>query len=212
MVRTKSGWQCKVFLYKNHVIKKPLAYKEIRNEVHYWLKKSKGKSEKEISKVARECFYDIQRGKKIIQKSHIPLKYLGNPIFYKDGTMKQDRVVILAVRIHNLLRKGREKDAEKVIDKFFDFIKLLWSYGISEKPYKMNKNFGITRNGNVILLDLFEITDNYEDVKRSLKWARDKSKEPWSVKKHMLPYYNKVAPKTFNVNTLNRYWKKNLKR
>lgn len=209
MEKDKGGWQCQVFLHKGYVIKKPRNYKGVRKRAYNWLKENQKKSEEEISEIARECFNDIKKGKRIIERSGIPKEYLGNPIFYKDGRVKQKRVVELRARIHNLVRKGKIKEAERVIDKYFDFIKLLWSYGIHEKPYKISQNFGIFKD-KIILLDLFEITDNYKSVKNS--FGRGINVEDkflsWSITKKMISYYRKVAKKTLNVKTLNVYWKK----
>ncbi|PIN88891.1 hypothetical protein COU61_03305 [Candidatus Pacearchaeota archaeon CG10_big_fil_rev_8_21_14_0_10_35_13] len=208
MVREKGGWQCKVFLYKDYVIKKPLSYKEVRKKAYKWLKENQGKNEKEISKIAKECFDDIEKSRKLIESSGIPKKYLGNPVFYKDGRVKQKRVVELGVRIKNLVKNGRVKEAEEVIDKFFEFVKILWNYGLREKPFKINQNFGIINN-RVILIDLFELNGDYKSAKRSLEKGINKSDKnlEWSITKKMIPDYQKKARETLNEKTLDKHWK-----
>lgn len=211
MTRERGGWQCKVLLHKGYVIKEPRTYEELRKKSYRWLKEYKRRNERQISEIAKECFDDIKKGKRLIKRSKIPGRYIGNPVFYKDGRVKQERAITLGTKIHNLVKKGKIKEAEKIIDSFFDSIKVLWSYGLHEKPYKLNENFGIIKD-HVILLDLFELTDSYDSVKKSLRRGinMDYRTLRWMVTKRMVPYYKKTARKTLNLKTLNECWKKNL--
>ncbi len=213
MLIDKGGWQCKISFQKTHVIKTPRKYVEVRKKAYPWLKFHEMKSEEEIDKIAKDCFEDIDKGREIIKKSKIPGRYIGNALFYKNGKVKQQRVVDLGTRFKNLIKKNKMKEAEELLDGFLDFIKILWSYGLHEKPCKIAQNFGITKNGKIILIDLFEVTDNYEWVKKHLKKYSDKDDKSlsWQITKKMIPYYRKVARKTFNEKVLDEYWAKNLK-
>ena len=67
------------------------------------------------------------------------------------------------------------EDGKKIINKFIEFNKKLLSYGIIDKSFNITKNFGLTKNKEVILTDLGEIFDDPKLIKRQLvnrEWTK----------------------------------------
>jgi len=207
------GWQTMVHLEGNYAIKIPRTYKELRKKSYPLLKKVKKKDEEGISKVARWSHSNVKKSKEIISGSGIPMVYLGSPIFYKSGKVKQKRVVELGKKIDNLIKKGDMVRARKVIDKYFDFVKLLWEYGMHEVSFKLHNNFGMTRGGRMVLIDLFELSDNYESIVKKMR-KKSKRKDYWIVQRvrspKLISYYRKKANETFNKKTLDKHWMKRI--
>jgi hypothetical protein len=207
MAKKKDGWQCVVHLYDKHVLKKVRDYQEIRKRAHKYLKEN-GKTEGEISKIARKVFNDIKNSTKLIKDSGCPLDLLAYPIFLKSGNLKQTKAIPLDAYLENLVKKRDLKKSRQILDSYFELTVELWKYGLHEKTYKVNQNYGVLEN-KVVLIDLFELTDNLESIKKSFRKKRWEEKEfiEWAIPKELIPYFKREARQTFNVKTLKKFWK-----
>src|SRR3989344_2215845 len=184
----KGGWQVWVDFYPKHVIKTQRTKKEMRERIAPYLK-SIGKFN-ELEKRVNIMVKDAKESIKIIRNSNVPRNIIGNPSFLKKGVIKEKRAI--------------DKTIETVLE--------LWKYGIHEKTFKFNKNFGI-HNSNVVLVDFLEITDKKIKVKKQLikkPWRKIKEFEK-NISEKILDYWIDEADKNFTIKNLNKYWRTNYK-
>jgi hypothetical protein len=201
-IKRLGGWQCWVDIYDKYVIKTPKDREEIEEEVKKFLiwKKKLGELDKRTDKM----ILDIKDSTRIIKRSKIPKKLLADLEFLNDGRVKQKRVVVLDEKI----KKLSESEQKKLINKITKFLLILWEYGIHEKTFKIFSNLGLD-DGEIVLIDIFEITSNKQKV---LKQLRKKSwQNPERFKKHlsekMTGYLIKKLNNTFTKENLNKHWK-----
>ncbi|MBS3086952.1 hypothetical protein J4422_04615 [Candidatus Pacearchaeota archaeon] len=206
----KGGWQVWVDFYPKHVIKTQRTKKEMRERIAPYLK-SIGKFN-ELEKRVNIMVKDAKESIKIIRNSNVPRNIIGNPSFLKKGVIKQKRVVSLEDYLINLSKKKKVVEAKRAIDKTIETVLELWKYGIHEKTFKFNKNFGI-HNSNVVLVDFLEITDKKIKVKKQLikkPWRKIKEFEK-NISEKILDYWIDEADKNFTIKNLNKYWRTNYK-
>ncbi len=199
------GWQCWVEMKQDYVIKTFKTKKEIAKTVKRYLD-SIGKEE-ELDKRVEQMLLNIKESTKIIKSSNIPKKLLAFPIFLNDGKIKQRRAIVLDNKFDELLEEGKKKEVKKLVDESIDFIIELWKYGIHEKTFKFYSNFGIL-NEDVVLIDLFELTNKKEKVEKQIKSKVWKHLE--KLKEHFAPevmeYFLKQVEKRLTVKKLNEVW------
>lgn len=206
----KEGWQMKVDVFDSYVIKTPKSRKEIEKNVAKYLKKI-NEPHKLEEKLA-SLIGGVEKSKKIILRSKIPLKFLAYPEFLKDGKTKQKKVVNLGDKIQNLIKKREIKETKRLINKFIKFNHKLWMYGIHEMPLKLHSSFGVL-NGDIVLIDLFELTSDKKDVVKKLKKKSWRGVSPLRkiFPEEIVEYYFKQADKNFTIKNLDKLWKIKLK-
>lgn len=103
-----------------------------------------------------------------------------------------------ALSIKEYLKNAPDDEVKVIVDKFIKLIKIFWESGFMDKAMKIGKNFGVNKNGEVILIDIGEIWYKDESIKQRLK------KRIWAVKDNMeglpekiRPYYIKKMDKVF---------------
>lgn len=198
------GWQFWVDFEKDHVIKTPKNRKEMKEVIKPYLV-SVGKTH-ELNKRVQKMVDNISHSTKIIQKSHLPRKYLAFPTFLEKGIIKQRKVVVL----EDYLQGCSLKQARRIIDNYFRLIKTLWEYGIHEKTAKFNQNYGIL-NRSVVLIDPFEISSNKKSIIKQLKkkfWEEAPNYSHGKISPQIIQYYVNQARKYYTPLFLNKYWKK----
>ncbi len=123
--------------------------------------------------------FDYSRGMKItalesfiIMKSkNIPASWMANPEFVNKLDFEQDKVESLA----QVFDKSSVEEGKKLVDKFVEFNKKLFSFGIIDKSFNITKNYGIDSKGDVVLIDIGEIFDSKEKIEQQRKeraWAK----------------------------------------
>lgn len=202
----KHGWQCRVYIYPTYVIKKQRPLKMVKAAVVKWLH-MEASSKRAILKRSFKVYSNLNRAKCEIQKSDVPLKFLGNLKFYKDGRMRQQRAVTLRIRLRNLIRKNDKQAMRDIIDQFIALNLELWKYGIFEKIFNFPRNNGVVRK-HVILLDPFELLYKRQDIIKRLKekpWLHflDNVDFPPDVRR----YYIKKCEEAFTVKNFKILWK-----
>ncbi len=205
-IKRIGGWQVWVEVYKDYVIKTPKSKKEIKETIKRYLD-AIGKPE-ELKERTQKMIEDINNSTKIIKKSKIPFKILGNLEFLDKGKIKQKRAIVLQNKLDSLVKKDKIKEAKKLIDKSINFLIELWKYGIHEKTFKIESNLGIIDN-KIVLLDLFELTNKKEKVKKQLKkknWDKSRS---WidKIPEKLHLYTIKQIKKKLTIKNLNKYWR-----
>lgn len=140
--------------------------------------------------------FDYSRGMKrtaiesfsIIKNKNIPASWMANPEFVSELDFEQDKVESLA----QVFDKCSVEEGKKLVDKFVEFNKKLFSFGIIDKSFNITKNYGMDINGGVVLIDIGEIFDNKEKIeqqRRERAWAKfyvcDEIKN-WDVRDYFL--------------------------
>lgn len=204
------GWQCWVDLKKDYVIKTFKTKKEIKEAIKRYLDligKSEGLEDK-----TNKMLKDVEDSKKIIKSSRIPKRLLASPIFLKNGQVKQKRAIVLSDKFKELLHNSGKKEIKEIVDKSIDFMILLWKYGIHEKTFKFYSNLGLI-NDEIVLIDLFEITDKKETVEKQIKnkgWKHLKKIKQHDVSE-AIEYFLEQVEKRITTKKLNDVWRINLK-
>ena len=101
---------------------------------------------------------------------------------FKDGKIIQDKVKIVDSVIENPEDFGYETSKE-VIDVVIDFRIECWKNGFDEKTFNFTINYGAYPSGKITLIDLGELTDSKQEIKRMIdekKWLSQ-----WSYFSHM---------------------------
>lgn len=107
---------------------------------------------------------------KKISEQPLELWMFGNPRIIGMYEYEQDYTESLA----SCLGRVTSENGERIIDKFITFTKLLHSYSLIEKNFNIGDNFGINREGDVILIDIGEIIFKETEVNIQLAkrvWA-----------------------------------------
>lgn len=143
-----------------------------------------------------------EHSREIMSRRRIPKAWLGNPRFLDGLDYEQDRVT----PIGEALKKMSTVEAKKIIDSFVVFNQQLLKRGIIEKSFSIAKNFGLTKQGQVVLLDLGEILEGETMLERQRKkraWAA-----PYVIRelknKQVRNYFIQQMDKHFA--TKNRVW------
>jgi hypothetical protein len=210
-VKRKGGWQVWVDIYPKYVIKTKKTEKEIKRSI--WKHLLINGKIKDLDKVTKKLINDTEKSIEIIKKSKIPKEYLAYPEFLNDGKIKQKKAIILQDVINELYKKGKIKEAKRVIDKFLEFIHKLWEYGIHEWALKFTINFGRINN-KTVLIDLFELMDNKKEIEKRIKekhWIEGKNMYVRYLPKEIVDYYLEQVAKKITIEELNKHWMKKLK-
>ncbi len=203
----KEGWQCKVLIYKDYVIKIPKTKREITDIIRKHLEKFG--DIRDLKERVKKVHGDIEKSIKIIKKSKIPKNLLANPEFLKNGTIKQKKVIVLIDKLSKLAKNDKVEETNEIIRKAVLFYIELWKYGINEKTLKLS-NLGYHK-GKIVLLDFLEITDDKNKISKRLKKKplinikHQKNRVPTSI----LNYFLIELKKNLTVKNLNKYWNKN---
>jgi len=103
-----------------------------------------------------------------------------------------------ALSIKEYLKDVSEDETRRVVDKFIGLVKIFWEIGFIDKAMKVGKNFGVNKNGEVVLIDLGEIWYKDESIKQRLKkriWAGRDNMD--GLPEKVRPYYIKKMDEIF---------------
>lgn len=205
MSKTKlrnGGWQANIKYFENYVIKTPKTKEQIRKKIskHY---KNKNELEVKIKKLK----IDWKNSIKIIKSGKVPLNLVAYPEFIEGGKIKQKRVEMLEEEFNKFMKNKNFKKTKKLVDKVIDFIITLWSYGVHEITFKFYTEMGLL-DGKIVLVDIGELTDSKELVKKQLLKGNKKLED---LRQHhhdkVLDYYQDQIKKRLTVNLLDKVWK-----
>src|ERR1700712_5392849 len=131
------------------------------------------------------------------------LSIIGNPIFIGGINYTQDN----AAQLKDVLANKSEAESINLLEEFIKVIKELWKYGCHEKSLNFFTNFGLSKDGKVILIDFNEITFNKADViadVKKMKWLNN-----WSyahLPEKLQNYYRQRLKEEFTVDNLEELW------
>lgn len=90
---------------------------------------------------------------------------IGNPNIYPNLDYEQDKVVVIDEYINS-----HPLEANKlIVDKYIENIFKTWKYGFSDIVFNFTINNGIDTQGNVILIDLGELSFDFDTIAELIK-------------------------------------------
>jgi len=159
---------------------------------------------KKFCKIIQKANQDREFATKFFSKNKINFSILGNPDFIPTG-VEQDKVIPL-----RKLFGQSEKEDKKLVDKYVECVFSCWREGFADRIYNIDNNFGLNKNGKMVLLDFFEITLDKSEVKKEIEIKRWE-KAAWykyRIPKRVKKYYKEKLEKNLTPQNLNKYWKK----
>lgn len=201
------GFQYKVYLMEdNRVIKKEISY-FIRLYKIFKITHNRGFSFFKSILTAIDSDKKNKKAFKLIREKikTIPKHLFANPEFIGNtSNFTQDKVVIL----EDYLKYCSTEDAVKIIDKYIEFQKMLWSHGIHDAVYKFQPNYGTDKEGSVVCVDFGEFVFTKEEALKSIqkeKWLNRSSYKNWEedgVKK----YYTEKMSEIMTQENVDKNW------
>ncbi len=134
---------------------------------------------------------------KILKIRDVPSSWIGNPKFVGNLNYEQDKVRPL----HDVFKDADTSLIKSTIDRFIIFNKKLLEKGIIDKSFNITKNYGFDKDGNIILFDIGELTDDRELIKkRMVSRAWDKHYVAGCIKdKEAQQYFIKKMDENFGI-------------
>ena len=118
------------------------------------------------------------RSFEILKRKELNPAWFAHPVFLDGLDYEQDRVM----PIHQAFDMSTIDESKKVIDDVIVFQKLLLQHGLIDKYFNIAKNFGIDANGDIVLIDIGEVT---EDEKMILTQRRMQAWEAPYILRHI---------------------------
>ena len=134
----------------------------------------------------------------------IPVSFFANPIFENKLNYTQDKVISL----EDFFIKNSLDDNRKIIDGYVELVKSLWSYGIHDKAYKFQTNYGVDATNKVCFFDFGECYFSKEKVIESIKskkWLTRNSYKKWKDAE-LKKYYKDHMTKLMLEENINNNW------
>ncbi|HRH32998.1 MAG TPA: hypothetical protein PK720_02575 [bacterium] len=148
---------------------------------------------------------EIKALKSIKEKlSKIPHAIFANPLFVKGLNYSQDKVIIVA----DILEKNSFNTNKNIIDQYIEFQKVLWSYQMHDKTYKLQPNYGLNRNEKLVCIDFGEFAYTKEEALKSInrqKWLTRNTYKNWTDIE-LKNYYTECMKRLMTKKNLNNYW------
>jgi hypothetical protein len=134
----------------------------------------------------------------------IDLSLLGNPVLLDDHVYEQDTVIVFG----EALKNSTSASAHELIDRYFDHLITCWQYGFSDSVFNFTINNGVNANGDVILIDLGEITWDKNEV--AMLVARKELLQQYSFRsienKNLRDYIHAECEKRLTKQSLEKAW------
>ena len=144
----------------------------------------------------------------IIMKAKLqkmPLALFANPEFVPNCLdYYQDKVAIL----DDFLQKNNIEINKKIIDKYIELLKFFWSYGFHDKTFKLQPNYGVGKDGEIVCVDFGECVFKKEQALQSIlskKWLSRGSYKNWKDEA-LKKYYTEQMGQAMTQNNLDSTW------
>ena len=165
MKKIGEGWQYSTYdLNNGRVLKKfhstLKSYWVILKDI-FWFKED---SLFQIPKFVRSSKLKALASFNILKQDKIPADWVGHPKFLNNLDYEQDKVIPL----HYVFEKSDTITIKSIIDKFILFNKKLRKLGVIDKSFNITKNYGLNGEGDIILIDIGELFDDPERIKKQL--------------------------------------------
>jgi len=117
-----------------------------------------------------------------IKTTNVNMSLFGNPKIINDLDYEQDKVIPLSVYFKSL----SFEQGVVLINKFIGLNLLLIKKRLMDKSFLIGKNYGINKNGEIILTDIGELYSAPASIKRQIEL------KPWDIY-----YVTSTIPKRF---------------
>ncbi len=204
MKKIGGGWQYSVYdMGSSRVLKKPASRAQQYWQIFWWtcLKKPFWQILERARRVQLHAESSLCNLQPLLPKVAL---FLGNPVIHKDYSYEQDK----ATPLEKYFKEHTFEENIKIIDKYAEVYLLLWSYGFNDQPFKPCRNFGVTHDGRVILLDLGELYFTKEKAKERIQSRHWRSAFflSWKLKQ----YYVEKMDSIVTLQNLEKYWRKSI--
>jgi hypothetical protein len=166
MKKLGEGWQYGIYdLGNGRVFKKfhslPKSYWVILKNTFPFQNDPIGKVPSYSRSVKRKAIESFN----VLKRHDIPRTWIGNPKFLTGLDFEQDKCEPL----HEAFEKSDTAGIKKLIDRFIDFNKDLFKRGVIDKGFNITKNYGLSKDGAMILTDIGELFDDPQRIRQQLK-------------------------------------------
>lgn len=153
--------------------------------------------------------FSINTVRKLLKNQSLPAELIGNPKFQSGFNYTQDKVTPIGeyFKTHNL------RQNKKILKNYVLLEHILWQYGISDDARKPTLNNGVTKDGNVILMDFGECTFQKRRIATDIKnnnWLSKRSLK-YLVDKRLKEFIILLVAKEITLEKLNHFWNINRK-
>ncbi|MBS4096084.1 MAG: CapA family protein [Sulfuricella sp.] len=176
----REGWQCRVYLFNNYVVKVLKTAEESWDTI---AREYEGDTA-EAFKIVRGA---IQPSIDLLMRNKPPSLLLGNFEVLEDGVYRQARGENLGAVLAKLAQQEKLQEIRWLLTSLLDLVIELWRYGISETSWWFNKNYGVLPKGDVVLLDCLELTGDRAYVLRQIEQSRWLEKNQYLIDNLPIP-------------------------
>ena len=135
-----------------------------------------------------------------------------NPVIDENLNYRQDKVVVMG----EALRQVPRAQARKYIDEYIDLLLFHASYGLADPILQMGTNYGIDKNGRVVLIDIGELVFNKEAAAmaaRTKAWRKadtyyspSRLHNKYIIPISLKPYYRRQMLDRFTPEAIEASW------
>lgn len=197
------GWQFAVYdLGEGRVLKRPLTgferFLRVGRQMLF-------RNPLAIPSEVRRVRTDMRDSLEIVRNSRgrLPPHLLGNPIIGDDDSYRQDKAAVLAERFS----EATAAESFRIIDAYTELTRELWKYGVADRVFNFTINNALDSSGRVILIDLGELTDSKEKVRKHIEtkaWLRHFSYR--SLPDELKRYFASAMDRGITLENLEREW------
>ena len=135
----------------------------------------------------------------------MPLALFANPEFVPNCLdYYQDKVAIL----DDFLQKNNIEINKKIINKYIELLNFFWSYGFHDKTFKLQPNYGVGKDDEIVCVDFGECVFKKEQALQSIlskKWLSRGSYKNWKDEA-LKKYYTEQMEQAMTQNNLDSTW------
>ncbi len=142
------------------VRKRPNTVAEQNDVLLSWCIDGEKRRNKIIESINNLSEISVELVQEILAAYRIHKSLLGSPVFKKNGSYTQNKIVTLDAYFEN----HNISENEKVVDKYVEFVHHLWMAGMCDGTFKFLENNGINNEGDLVQLDFGEMIFTKEKV------------------------------------------------
>lgn len=165
----REGWQCKVYIFQYHVIKVLKTYEESWQTV---TKEYAGDTAEAVAIVRNAVLPSIA----LLAKNRPPAALVAFFEVLGEGVYLQKRGQNIGEVVARHIKRAELQEIRSLLQRTLELVLELWRYGLSETSWKFNKNFGVTDDGEIALLDSLELTGDFDFIRSQLEAKRWRKK------------------------------------
>lgn len=153
----REGWQCKVYIFQHHVVKVLKTYEETWQTV---AREFSGDTAEAVG-IVRGA---VQPSIALLAEHRPPPALVACFEVLGEGIFLQKRGENIGDVVARHIKQAEFQEIRSLLERTLELVLELWRYGLSETSWKFNKNFGVTEDGQVALLDCLELTGDRDFV------------------------------------------------